>query len=69
MKLYFKNSNGKKRLIARPKNEKDALDVIYTFCEKRNFTIHYVRSYSPDKITKIFDVGSHTEFFYLEQED
>lgn len=66
MKLIFSNSEGKERVIANPKNEEEALEFIYAFCEERNFRIYYIRSWMRDNRTK-YDVGSHTEFFYLEE--
>ena len=65
MKLYFENSYGERRIIAEPKTEEEAMKVIYGFCGDRNFKIYYVRSWmTPDSLKK-FDVGSHSEFFYL----
>lgn len=69
MKLYFENSKGERRLIAKPKTEEDAQKVIHKFCEDRHFKIYYVRSWkTPDEL-KVFDVGSHTEFFYLDDKN
>ena len=65
MKLYFENSYGEERIIAEPKNEQEAVKEIYKFCEERNFKIYYHRTWMSGKRKK-FDVGSHTEFFYLE---
>ena len=66
MKLIFSNSEGKERVIANPKNEEEALEFIHTFCEERNFRIYYIRSWMSGNRKK-YDVGSHTEFFYLEE--
>ena len=65
MKLIFENSYGEERVIAEPKNEKEAVKEIYKFCEERNFNIYYYRTWMSGNRKK-FDVGSHTEFFYLE---
>jgi hypothetical protein len=66
MKLYFKNSYGERRIIAEPQTEEAAMEAIHVFCEERDFKIYYVRSWmTPDGLKK-FDVGSHSEFFYLE---
>lgn len=65
MKLYFENSYGEERIIAEPKNEREAVKEIYKFCEERNFKIYYHRTWMSGNRKK-FDVGSHTEFFYLE---
>ena len=65
MKLYFKNSRGDKRVIAEVPNEFEAMEEIRAFCEERNFKIYYVRTWkNPDGAIE-YDVGSHTEFFYL----
>lgn len=77
MKLYFKDSHGEMRVIAEfdnGKTDKEYLEAaekeIKRFCDERNFKIYYTRVWHEDrsgqKMTK-FDVGSHTEFFYLDQ--
>lgn len=65
MKLYFENSYGKRRIIAEPQTEDEAYKGIYKFCEDRNFKIYYVRTWQTPDGAKAYDVGSHTEFFYL----
>ena len=65
MKLSFQNSKGVERIIAFPNSEEEAMKEIYKFCEERNFKIYYVRSWMSGN-RKVYDVGSHTEFFYLE---
>ena len=64
MILYFGKGN-EKREIGRPENIAEALHIIYEFCEDKGFYIHYTRMWSKDGINT-FDVGSHTEFFTLE---
>lgn len=66
MKLYFKNSSGVKRIIAEPNTENEAYEEICKFCEERNFKIYYVRTWKNKDNLKVYDVGSHTEFFYLD---
>lgn len=69
MNLYFKNSQGKERLIgSNVANESEAMKIIKGFCDERNFTIYYYRTWERDNV-KIFDVGSHTEFFHLKDEE
>lgn len=65
MKLYFENSYGERRVIAEPKTEETAMEAIHTFCDERNFRIYYVRSWMTPDGLKVYDVGSHTEFFFL----
>ena len=68
MKLYFKNSRGEKRIIAEPETEEEAMKEINKFCEERNFKIYYVRKWQTEDGLK-YDVGSHTEFFVLDNRD
>ena len=63
MKLYFENSKGVERVIAEVANEKEAYKEINKFCEERNFKIYYVRTWMRNKYDKVYDVGSHSEFF------
>ena len=68
MKLIFQNSKGIERVIAEPENEESAIECIYQFCEERNFKIYYVRSWIENNRKK-YDVGSWSEFFYLENNE
>ena len=65
MKLIFQNSKGVERVIAHPNNEEEAMKEIYKFCEERKFKIYYVRTWMENN-RKVYDVGSWSEFFYLE---
>lgn len=69
MKLYFENSIGQRRVIANPQTENEAYEIIDEFCEERNFKIYYIRTWRDDNGLKIFDVGSHTEFFILDDKE
>ncbi len=75
MILYFQDSQGKLREIAQfedGKSDKEYLDAahkeIVRFCNTQGYAIPYVRiwnkHYDGKQIT-MFDVGSHTEFFFL----
>lgn len=65
MKLYFENSYGERRIIAEPQNSDEAWKEIHKFCDERNFKIYYVRGWKTQDGADAYDVGSHTEFFYL----
>lgn len=69
MKLYFENSRGERRLIAKPKTEEDANKVIHKFCEDRHFKIYYIRTWRNNEGLKVFDCGSWSEFFYLDDSE
>lgn len=66
MKLYFENSHGERRIIAEPETEEEAYKEMRKFCEDRNFKIYYIRSWMTSDGLKKFDVGSWSEFFYLD---
>ena len=76
MKLIFENSYNQERVIAEVKDEEEAIKEINKFVDECNakrtdgkeFKIYYIRSWEHDG-RKIYDVGSHSEFFYLEYDE
>ena len=64
MKLIFKSSNGKERIIAEPSNIDEVFNEINKFLDEHNFKSYYTRMWEENGRLK-FDVGSHTEFFYV----
>ena len=68
MKLIFNDSYGNNRVIATPENEEEAVKEIYKFCAERNFKIYYHRTWMKEN-QKWFDVGSWSEFFYIEYDE
>ena len=66
MKLYFENSRGMRRIIAEPQTENEVWKEISKFCSDRNFKIYYSRMWRTPDGLRCYDVGSHTEFFYLD---
>ena len=65
MKLIFENSKHKKRVIATPSNIEEVYKEINKFLNEHNFKCYYIRTWKSNG-RLVFDVGSHTEFFYLE---
>lgn len=66
MNLYFKNSQGKKRIIAENlSSSKEIFKHINKFLEDHNYKSYYTRMWHDGKYT-IYDVGSHTEFFLVD---
>lgn len=61
--LYFDDSHGRMRVVALNVTEKQAVRLMYQFCEQRMFKVYYVRSWNTYR-GRQYDVGSHTEFFY-----
>lgn len=67
MKLIFENTERKRRKIAdKVIDEGQAILLIKKFCKERNYKIPYIRMIDGGNY-KQFDVGSWTEFFYLEE--
>lgn len=70
--LYFENSYGEERVIARCETEADAFRAIHKFVDDCNankpadkqFKIYYTRSWA-DEMGTHYDIGSHVEFFRL----
>lgn len=75
MKLYFENAYGTSRVIAEVATEQEARAKMVEFiadCNKnkpktRQFKSYYTRSWVENGKTW-FDVGSHSEFFYVDKE-
>ena len=65
MKLYFKNSQSKERLVAECETVKDVGKEIQKFLDDHNYKSYYSRSREVDGRIKI-DVGSWSEFFYID---
>ena len=63
--LYFKNSAGVRREIGKGATEEDIFKIINQFLEDHSFTSYYTRTWisSSNPNEKVYDVGSHTEFF------
>lgn len=65
MKLTFENANGKERIIGYPNDEGEAMKMMTDFCTERGFEVYYIRKWAEGTRRK-YDVGSWSEFFYLE---
>lgn len=66
MNLYFRDSYGRKRLLASNLNSKeDIWKHIQGFLDEHNFKSYYTRVWYADEYTW-YDVGSHTEYFMVD---
>ena len=65
MKLYFQNSRGVERLIAEPFNREEVVKEINKFLDDHNYKSYYTQV-CEDNGRLMIDVGSWSEFFYLE---
>ena len=66
MKLFFQNSRDEERGIAESSNREEVNKEINKFLDDHNFKSYYTRVWEENG-RLIFDVGSHTEFFFLEE--
>ena len=64
MKLYFKNSQDKERLITECETTKDVSREIHKFLDDHNYKSYYSRSWGDEEKVMI-DVGSYSEFFVV----
>lgn len=67
MKVYFENSQRKKREIGQVDSKEKAFEIIGNFLFEHNFTSYYTRYWEENGYLKV-DVGSHTEFFYISKD-
>lgn len=64
MKLYFKNCEGKERLITECDTVSAIHKEIMKFLDEHEYVSHYSRSWGNEE-NIIIDVGSHSEFFVV----
>lgn len=68
--LYFENSDGDKRIIARCFKPEDVMDQIRIFLADHNYKPHYTRIwYDQKEHAYYYDVGSWSEFFIWENDE
>ena len=66
MKLIFQNSRGEERVIAEPQDKKEAVKEINKFLDNHNYKSYYMNVCEDDNGRLRIDVGSWSEFFYIE---
>ena len=69
--LYFENSRGERRSIGTYDGDSGpaeswAILEMQRFCSERKFSIPYLRCWNTPEDETCYDVGSHTEFFYVQ---
>lgn len=76
MILYFENRYGERTVIAEPNTHEEASIAITRFIDECNarrragakpFVSYYTRSWLNDEGLIVYDVGSHSEFFLLDE--
>ena len=63
----FENSKSQKRIIGTAETNDEAFKVINDFLDDHNYKFYYQRTWEKDDKTTVVDVGSHTEFFYIQE--
>lgn len=73
MKLYFENRYGEMKLVSAVATPETANQLIrkYIGAINPNYKIYYTRYWNVDeeRFHRVYDVGSHTEFFHLIEEE
>lgn len=64
MKLYFKNCEGKERLIAECDTVSATHKEIRKFLDEHEYISHYLRSWGNEE-NIVIDFGSHSKFFVV----
>ena len=67
LNVMFENSKGQSRTIGTVENEESAFKVINDFLTDHNYKAYYKRTWKTDNKTTVVDVGSYTEFFYIQE--
>ena len=67
LNVIFKNCKGQLRIITTVENEESAFKVINDFLTDHNYKSYYQRTWEKDDKTTVVDVGSYTEFFYIQE--
>ena len=67
LNVMFENSKGQKRIIGTAETNDEAFKVINDFLTDHNYKSYYTRTWKKDDKTTVIDVGSHTEFFYIQE--
>ena len=67
LNVMFENSTGQLRIIGIVENEESAFKIINDFLDDHGYKSYYQRTWKKDDKTTVVDVGSHTEFFYIQE--
>ena len=67
LNVMFENSKGQSRTIGTVENEESAFKTINDFLDDHKYKSYYQRTWKKDDKTTVVDVGSHTEFFYIQE--
>lgn len=69
MIIYFENSKEELRKIGEAKTLKEINNIIQSFLDDHHFKSYYTQVTLESSNRVILDVGSHTEFFIVTNED
>ena len=65
--VWFQNSENKEKVVGVATDTKEVMKIIQNFLDDHDFKSYYTRVWYHESDDKTwFDVGSHTEFFFVE---
>ena len=67
LNVMLENSTGQLRIIGTAETNDEAFKVINDFLTDHNYKSYYQRIWKKGDKTTVIDVGSHTEFFYIQE--
>lgn len=67
LNVMFENPKSQLRIIGTAETNDEAFKVINDFRTDHNYKAYYKRTWKKDDKTTAVDVGSHTEFFYIQE--
>ena len=67
LNVLLENPKSQKRIIGTAETNDEAFKVINDFLTDHNYKSYYTRTWKKDDKTTVVDVGSYTEFFYIQE--
>lgn len=64
MTVYFETDSAK-QLIGEFESIESVNRAIYEYCEQQGIKIDYIRSWTEEDNTIVYDIGSHFNFFLI----
>lgn len=68
--VWFQNNINQERIIGTANNQNEINLIISKFLKEHNYKSYYIRTwYNPEENRTWYDVGSHSEFFFIKNEE
>lgn len=65
--VIFEDRFYQRSVIGHASDKAEAVKMIYNFLEQQNYHAPYLRSWETADNETCYDVGSHSEFFYIKK--